>query len=149
MTDVLRAVIDTNVLISALLFRNGRLRNLRHAWQTGQFQPLVSAATSSELVSVLHYKKFKLDSSEIQETLALYIPYAKTHVIDAKANSLKQVPICRDPKDQMFLNLAQSAGADFLISGDEDLLSLDAPAMKQLGFRIVTPQALLAKLNLL
>jgi len=136
MTQPLRAVIDTNVLISALLFRNGRLRNLRHAWQAGQFQPIVSAATSSELVRVLHYKKFKLDASEIQEALALYIPYVQTHVIDANANSLKQVPICRDPKDQMFLNLAQSGQADFLISGDEDLLSLDDPAMTQLCFRI-------------
>lgn len=149
MTGSLRAVIDTNVLISALLFRNGRLRNLRQAWQAGQFQPIVSAATSSELVRVLHYKKFKLDASEIQEALALYIPYVETHVIKASAKSLKQVPICRDPKDQMFLNLAQSAQADFLISGDEDLLSLDDPAMKQLCFRVVTPQTLLAKLNLL
>jgi predicted nucleic acid-binding protein len=45
--------------------------------------------------------------------------------------------VCRDLKDQMFLDLAQSGGADILVSGDEDLLVL----VGQTGFAIETPEA--------
>ena len=147
MSEPVRIVIDTNVLISALLFRNGRLRNLRLAWQAGVVQPVVSAATSAELLRVLNYKKFKLDSGEVQEALALYIPYVATHSIDPYANGLVHLPYCRDPKDQIFLDLAQTARVEFLVSGDDDLLRMDDPLCKHLSFRIISPSALLEKLT--
>ena len=148
MSEPVRIVLDTNVLISALLFRNGRLRKLRLAWQAGHVQPVVSAATSAELLRVLNYKKFKLDSSDVQEALALYIPYVSTHSIDPDPNAVGHVPFCSDPKDQMFLDLAQTANVKYLISGDDDLLSMDDPLRKHLAFRIISPRALLEKLVL-
>ena len=148
MSEPVRIVLDTNVLISALLFRNGRLRNLRLVWQAGHVQPVVSTATSAELLRVLNYKKFKLDSGDVQEALALYIPYVATHSIDSHANAfLGHVPFCSDPKDQMFLDLAQTANVEYLISGDEDLLRMDDPLCKHLTFRIISPRALLEKLS--
>ena len=147
MKGPLRVVLDTNVLISALLFRNGRLRPLRQAWQSGALVPIVSSATTAELVRVLKYPKFDLEAWELQEALALYIPHAQTHEIDRIAERMAHVPVCRDPKDQMFLDLAQSAQARYLVSGDADLLCLDDADMQLLVFRIARPQDLLAQLQ--
>ena len=64
MTKPPRVVLDTNCLISALLFSKGQLSWLRHAWQNGRCIPLVSRATIEELLRVLAYPKFKLNQYE-------------------------------------------------------------------------------------
>jgi predicted nucleic acid-binding protein len=48
-----RVVLDTNVVLSALLFRGGPTARLRDAWQNGRFVPLASTITADELVRVL------------------------------------------------------------------------------------------------
>jgi putative PIN family toxin of toxin-antitoxin system len=98
------------------------------------------------LLRVLAYKKFKLAEADIARVLALYLPHAVLHEIDHSSHKMGLVPICRDPRDQMFLELAQSAQADLLVTGDEDLLCLDDAVMKQMNFRIITPAALLERL---
>ncbi|MFP7864029.1 putative toxin-antitoxin system toxin component, PIN family [Pseudomonas aeruginosa] len=55
-----RVVLDTNIVLSALIFNAGRLAWIRHAWQQQQLQPLVCRETASELLRVLAYPKFKL-----------------------------------------------------------------------------------------
>ena len=65
-----RYVFDTNVVVSALLFDGGRLAPLRVAWATGVVVPIVSQATSTELVRVLAYPKFRLDPADRAELLA-------------------------------------------------------------------------------
>lgn len=72
-----RVVIDTNVVLSALLFTDGRLAWMRHAWQRQQIQPLVCKETASELLRVLAYPKFKLTGREQQELLADFLPHAE------------------------------------------------------------------------
>lgn len=116
-------VIDTNLVLSALVFSHGRLAPLRHAWQSGQCQPLVCKATVAELIRVLTYPKFKLSDEEQQELLADYLPHCKAILLPAK---LPRVPDCRDPHDLPFLHLAIVGKADALLSGDQDLLSLKA-----------------------
>jgi len=54
-----RVVLDTHVVLSALLFRGGPASRVRAGWQAGDFVPLASAATARELVRVLAYPKFK------------------------------------------------------------------------------------------
>ena len=68
-----RVVIDTNVVLSALVFGKGTTARLRAAWQGGHCLPLVSTATAQELVRVLAYPKFRLDPQEQQELLADYL----------------------------------------------------------------------------
>ncbi len=51
-------VLDTNLVLSALLFPQGRLAFLRHAWQETRFFPLASKTTAAELIRVLAYKDF-------------------------------------------------------------------------------------------
>ena len=55
-----RVVLDTHVVLSALLFGGGPAGRVRAGWQEGRFVPLVSTATAQELVRVLAYPKFRL-----------------------------------------------------------------------------------------
>lgn len=116
-----RVVLDTNVVLSALLFTAGRLAWIRHAWQRQQLQPLVCKETVSELLRVLAYPKFRLSASEQKELLADFLPYADVVELPAPWPTL---PICHDEKDQVFLVLAHIGKADALITGDADILAM-------------------------
>jgi putative PIN family toxin of toxin-antitoxin system len=61
---IVRVVLDTNVLISALLFK-GELSKIVRLWQTGKIIPVVSKETFEELRTVLEYPKFSLSGAEI------------------------------------------------------------------------------------
>lgn len=113
-------VLDTNVLISALLFHTGTLSWLRLAWQAEVIRPLASRETTGELIRVLSYPKFGLGNDEQEDLLADYLPWCETVVVSQPP----VVPQCRDPFDRPFLELALAAQADALISGDNDLLAL-------------------------
>jgi putative PIN family toxin of toxin-antitoxin system len=125
-----RVVFDTNVVLSSLLF-HGWLSWLVGHWQAGDCVLLVSHATAEELTRILAYPKFRLTADEQLEALASYIPYCEAVGI---ANSCSV--LCRDPKDQPFLDLAHSGKADALVTGDKDLLALAG----QTGFVIETPE---------
>ena len=117
----LRLVLDTNVVLSALVFAQGRLAWLRIAWQTGRIVPLISKYTAEELVTVLGYPKFELTKAEREALLADYLPYCETVIA---AEPPPPVPECRDPDDLPFMQLALAAEAAGLITGDSDILSL-------------------------
>ena len=116
-----RVVLGTNVVLSALIFSQGRLARLRQACQQAHCQPLVSSATTTELMRALTYPKFKLSAEDQQELLADYLPFCTTVRMPAK---LPETPACRDPLDLPFLQLAVVGKADYLVTGDKDLLSL-------------------------
>lgn len=135
-----RVVIDTNLVLSALVFASGRLTPLRHAWQNQQIQPLLSKATATELIRVLNYPKFKLSAADQQELLADYLPYCQTIVIP---DPPPVTPECRDAFDVPFLQLAIAGEAQALITGDQDLLSL----VGQLACPILTAEQFLLTLK--
>lgn len=116
-----RVVLDTNVARSALVFAQGRLGALRQAWHDVRCRPLLSQATAAELMRALAYPKFKLSAEEQQELLADYLPYCTTVHMPARP---PRTPLCRDPFDVPFLQLALAGNADYLVTGDRDLLSL-------------------------
>lgn len=136
-----RVVLDTNVVLSALVFANGRVAALRHAWRESHCLPLVSKATTAELIRVLAYPKFKLSDEDQQELLGDYLPWCATVRIP---NPPPATPHCRDPYDQAFLQLAVAGKADYLVSGDKDLLSLH----DQFVCPIVTAEQFLKRLAL-
>jgi len=116
-----RIVIDTNLVLSALVFAHGRLTPLRQAWQENRIQPLVSTDTATELIRVLAYPKFRLTPDEQQELLADYLPCCITVRIPIPPPATLA---CRDAFDLPFLQLAVAGKADALLTGDQDLLSL-------------------------
>ena len=134
----LRVVLDTNVVLSALLFTTGRFAWMRGAWQRQQHQPLVCTQTINELISVLAYPKFRLTAPEQQNLLADFLPYADVVQLPVPWPDL---PACRDEKDQVFLVLARVGKADALVTGDADILAM-RDAFPEL---IVTPEELAAR----
>ena len=115
-----RLVLDTNVLVSALVFPAGSTSWLRTAWQSGTIRPLASRETTTELIRVLAYPKFRLDEDERDDLLSDYLPWCETVVV----RDLSAVPDCRDHHDRAFLALASAGRADALATGDGDLLAL-------------------------
>jgi putative PIN family toxin of toxin-antitoxin system len=136
----LRAVLDTNTVLSALLFAAGRLAQIRRAWQAADFYPLVSRPTTEELIRTLAYPKFQLTDAGRDELLADYLPCCTVVKIPARPPA---VPHCRDPHDVPFLQLAVQGKADVLVTGDRDLLSLRG----QMHCRIISPAEFLAELQ--
>ncbi len=134
MTARLRVVLDTNVVLSTLVFGGGAAGRLRGLWQQGVFVPLASTATAHELVRVLAYPKFGLSVADQDELLSDYLPYTTAVRI---LQPPPQVPICRDPLDAPFLHLAMAGKAQMLVSGDKDLLALAVEFRKTSGCRIV------------
>lgn len=116
----LRTVLDTNVLVSALLFPRGNASWLRRMWRSSAILPLVSRETASELIRVLGYPKFRLTRHEQEDLLADYLPYCEPVIVEEPLT----LPDCRDPFDRPFLALALAGEADALVTGDADLLAL-------------------------
>ena len=135
----MRAVFDTNVVISALVFR-GRLDWLRQAWASRAVTPLVCRETAQELLRVLAYPKFRLDAEARDLLLAEYLPFAEVAEL---SDPLPDLPVaCRDRNDTVFLQLAIGSRADFLVRGDADLTVLAAV------YAVVSPAMLRTELGL-
>lgn len=143
MTSPLRVGLDTNVVLSALVFGGGQAGQLRRAWQAGAFVPLASAVTVQELVRVLAYPKFALTRAAQDELLADFLPYAQTVRMPQPP---PPVPECRDPLDVPFLQLAVAGQAQRLVSGDKDLLVLAQAFCQASGCRIITMSTLIETL---
>ena len=135
----LKVVLDTNVLVSALLFK-GELSKLLSLLKQRKCILLFSEETLNEIIRVLHYPKFALAEKEIDYLLQSEIlSYAK--IVETVLKFNKEA--CRDREDQKFLELAVSAKADYIISGDKDLLDLK----KINKIRILSPNEFLLLLN--
>ncbi|MEY3303201.1 MAG: putative toxin-antitoxin system toxin component, PIN family [Pseudanabaena sp.] len=115
-----RFVLDNNILVSALLVKNSA-----PFWVITKVEEmgviLYSEATLLELNQVLNRKKFVkyFTVEEKQEFIVKLIESAELVVIT------ESIDVCRDPKDNKFLELAVSGEADFIVSGDQDLLVLN------------------------
>nr|WP_293055713.1 putative toxin-antitoxin system toxin component, PIN family [Okeania sp. SIO2B3] len=132
------SVIDTNIIVSALIFsKSTTMQAFREAKENGLI--LISAEILSELIDVLSRQKFdRYLSREIREYFLANLT-KETELIAIT----ETIDICRDPKDNKFLELAVSGNATHIITGDKDLLELHP-------FRdilIVTPSQFLSSLS--
>jgi putative PIN family toxin of toxin-antitoxin system len=117
--EIKRVVIDTNVMVSALLFK-GSLSKIVDHWKEGKIIPLLSKETFNEFKTVLEYPKFSLTAQEIKTIIEEEVlPYFEVTDI---VNRVKGA--CRDSDDDKFIACAVSAAADFIVSGDRDLLDM-------------------------
>jgi putative PIN family toxin of toxin-antitoxin system len=133
----MRVVLDTNVLVSATLIRNGNEDRILHAWRRRAFDLVFSPAMLEEVGRVLTYEKLRkhrwLSDDEVVELL------------EALASQSVMVPgttaitASRDPEDDKFLAAGLESEAEYVVTGDKDLLALEAYR----GLRIITPAAFL------
>jgi putative PIN family toxin of toxin-antitoxin system len=130
-----RLVIDTNVVVSAILFPGSV--PARALLKAQQHMVLASDATKLELLEVLKRDRFDAYiERNVREGLAAEFVNACKHV-----DIPTPIRACRDPRDDKFLELAVHGHADLLVTGDDDLLILD-PFQ---GVQILTPADFLAR----
>ena len=114
-----KAVLDTNVLISALLF-DGECAKLVPLWKKGKFVCLLSKPILEEYVRALAYPKFQLTDKEIKALIEEdVLPFVET-VSEKKIS----VPRLKDRDDEKFLAASVAGEADYLVTGDRGLLEL-------------------------
>ena len=116
-----RYVFDTNVLVSALIFEHSRPgQAFRRALERGHV--LLSLSVVEEVNEVMSRNKFEryVTAEEREEFLEALIGHARFF------DPTEQIRVCRDTKDDKFLELAVSGGASYIISGDDDLLALNS-----------------------
>jgi uncharacterized protein len=144
----LRLVLDTNIWLDWLVFDDQGIAPIKAAVGSGRAEISIDAACEQELLRVLarplQKKTFDagLQAACLAECRRL-TQMAKT----AERNSgntgerdCGRLPVCRDPSDQKFLELARDCRADFLITKDLTLLALGRRKTQRVPFRIVTPQ---------
>lgn len=146
----LRLILDTNVWLDWLVFKDPGIAPLRSAVASGRAEVFINATCALELARVLASRlgKHALDTAAQAACLAECGRIARRH---AGARSSKggdeggrmrdeniPLPVCRDPDDQKFLELARACRADFLVTRDLALLELARRKANPAPFRIVT-----------
>jgi uncharacterized protein len=115
-----RFVFDTNIIVSALLFESSKpAQAFRYALKLGEM--LLSLDVLEELNEVLGREKFDryITREEREEFLETLVERSRW------IEKITNVQVCRDPDDNKILALATSGGAQFIITGDQDLLILN------------------------
>lgn len=137
----MRAVVDTNILVRAVIKPQGSVGPVLQRLRRRDYTLLLSRATLDELVDVLHRPrlrlKYGLSESALRAVIRLLVLRSELVQPDV------QIVVCRDPKDDKFFEVAVSGQAGVIVSGDEDLLTLDPYA----GIPIVSPSRFLAMLD--
>lgn len=131
-----RLVLDTNVWLDWLVFRDPCVAPLQSAVESGAAIICINEACAAELKRVLGYplQKWTLDAACQAECMAKCLAIATMTAASTDA----PLPQCADPDDQKFLELAVAVQAHCLLSKDRALLAL-AGHRPPLPFRILTP----------
>ena len=135
----MKLVLDTNVVIDWLHFRDPGVAPIAHAIEAGSADPVTSVECLEELRRVLEYPQFRLDAEARDRIFAQYRARALLFDVDV-AVATSSLPRCRDPDDQKFLELALHSSADYLLSKDKALLKLSRAAARLGRFAILLPE---------
>jgi len=121
---MIKIIFDTNIYFSAIGWDGKMLDLVIYCFKNDDISIFSSQEISEEIHEKLKSQKFqklvkdKVGGSFIIEVLDLIVQNSQIVTVSTKLN------ICRDPKDNKFLELAQTVSADYLITGDKDLLDL-------------------------
>jgi putative PIN family toxin of toxin-antitoxin system len=134
---LLRIVLDTNILVSAVIAK-GKPRDLLRLAIQRRYLLVASSETIEEFVQVLQRPKFKMSRNEVVKAKNVLVKTGKTVNVTSKRRVIQE-----DPDDDIFLNTALDGKADYIVSGDPHLLDLS----KYKGIKIVTVDDMLKKLG--
>lgn len=127
----LRVVLDTNVLVSGLAYPLSVPGNIVGAWRQGALEVVLSRYILDELTRVLpRLARIPLSEAEVRDLADSFMFLAD--IVEPAAGQESRL---RDPADQQVLQTLLASGADYLITGDKDLLVLAE------SYPIVTPAA--------
>lgn len=136
----MRAVVDTVVLVRAVIKPLGPVGPVLLRLRDGAYTPLYTTETLEELVDVLNRPrikvKYRLKQEDIEAVIRLVLLRGEFVLPNRK------IVVCRDPKDNKFLEAAAAGNADAIVTTDEDLLALNPFE----GIPIIHPARFLAML---
>jgi putative PIN family toxin of toxin-antitoxin system len=130
---MLRVVLDTNVLVSAVV-SDGKSRELLRRGIANRFSIVTSDLILKELVKVLRRPKFKTSEDEIRRIIIALVRTAEVVSVKSKLKAVKE-----DPKDDMIVETAYDGRADMIVTGDSHLLALE----NFRGIKIITVEKML------
>ena len=137
----MRVVVDTNILVRALIMPHGTVGPVLLRLRQGDYVLLYAHLLLEELVDVLNRprirQKYGLTEQDIETVISLILLRGEAVVPQ------EHILACRDPQDDKFLEVAVSGKADVLVTGDDDLLVLHPFA----GIPILPPAAFLEMLD--
>lgn len=130
-----RVVLDTNIIIAAALSKRGAPYQLINLWKRGFLQLVVSPAIVNEYLAVL--RRFDLSERQLQAWQNWFEHPAKVDFVPEPC----RVRVSRDLKDDVFVGTALTGRVTTIISGDDDLLSLERVE----NVEIITPAAFMRR----
>jgi uncharacterized protein len=136
----MRAVVDTNILIRALIKPQGTVGPVLGRLVAGDYTLIYSQPLLDELLAKLILprirQKYHLTDEAVEQTLAVIALRGE------RVRPTRSVRVCRDPKDNMLIEAALAGQAEYIVTGDEDLLVLK----KFEGTQMVGPRTFLMAL---
>ncbi len=144
---MLRAVVDTNVWVSALINPKGYPALVLDAFRNKRFVFILSEPLVNELIEVLSRprlaRKYKLEPDDIAQFVALLLE--RSELVRTHGG----MHLCRDPRDDMVLETALSGSASCLVSRDDDIKRDEdlVRSMKAKGVSVLSVARFLARLS--
>ncbi len=136
-----RAVVDANILIRAVIKPTGTVGPVIRRLRDGVYTLVYSQPLIDELLEKLALprirEKYHLDDQDVDDLLGLIALHGE---LVAPTRTIK---VCRDPKDDMFIEAAVAGKAEVIVTGDQDLLTLK----KYEAVRFITPRVFIARLD--
>jgi putative PIN family toxin of toxin-antitoxin system len=146
----MRLVLDTNVILDWLVFKDVRIAELQRAWDEQRLELITHKPALDELRRVLAYPQFKLEETRQRAIMEDY--ESRVRVVSLPEGASMEnlgtpagFPRCKDCDDDHFIALAYHHHADALVSKDRAVLNL-AKRVRKFGVTILSPQQLMTKL---
>lgn len=137
-----RIVLDTNVCLDLFVFHDPRWAPLLGALKDGTVTAVTRDDCRMEWLIVLDYPHLPLDSASKTQSAAEFDALITClSMPELTGQAVVRLPLCSDPDDQKFLELARDAKADILLTKDKALLKLARKNAKAGMFKIMTPEA--------
>ena len=136
---MLRAVIDTNVLVSSVISKKGAPAFLMQVWSESLFELVISEPIIEEIERVLSENRLKQAFNILDDRIASLIDLLRNNSILVPGSASVTGAVPADPSDEMFIAAALDGNADVIVSGDKDLLEIESFR----GVAIITPRQFL------
>lgn len=133
-------VLDTNVALDWVAFRDPRVQPMVAAIESGTVRLATSGVCLQELRRALGYAQVKLDAAAQALAFGRYAAHARVFEIPGPDEAM-DLPLCEDPDDQTFLELAWHARASHLVTRDKALLKLARRVAQSGHFAVLAPEA--------
>ena len=134
---MIRAVLDVNVAVSAVIGPLGYSRKIATAWRAGLFSPLTASGIITEVAAKLGLPRISRRYHVTDDDVRWIVGLLRTQTEDVLVSANDCLEVTGDPEDDYVLATARLGRADYLVTGDRGLLALDHYE----GVKVVSPRA--------